>query len=177
MKKLIFVIITLVVALLVYVNVNAKEIVIPSSSIRFRVIANSNSFKDQKIKMLVKEYIDEYLSMQLFGVDDINIARDVISNEIVNIDKKIEQIFIDNNYNKDYKIHYGENFFPEKLYKGINYESGIYESLVITIGAGEGDNWWCVLFPPLCLLDAKENEIDNIEYQFFVKELLKDIFE
>ena len=177
MRKLIFVIITLVVALLVYVNVNAKEIVIPSSSIRFRVIANSHCFKDQKIKMLVKECVDEYLAIKLFGIDDINVARDIVDSEIINIDNKIGQIFRDNNYDKDYKIHYGKNFFPKKIYKGINYESGIYESLVITIGAGEGDNWWCVLFPPLCLLDAKENEIDNIEYQFFVKELLKDIFE
>ena len=54
---------------------------------------------------------------------------------------------------------------------------GIYESLVITIGEGNGDNWWCVLFPPLCLLEAEKTEIEEVEYQFFVKKMLTKFFE
>ena len=48
----------------------------------------------------------------------------------------------------------------------------MYESLVITLGTGEGDNWWCVLFPPLCLVEADENTTSDAEYTFFIKEII-----
>ena len=67
------------------------------------------------------------------------------------------------------------NYFPEKEYKGVVYEEGEYESLVITLGNGLGENFWCVLFPPLCLLDTEE-EPENVEYTSFVKEVIDKYF-
>ena len=75
------------------------------------------------------------------------------------------------NYNLPYSINFGLNYFPEKEYKGIVYEEGYYESLLITLGEGKGNNWWCVLFPPLCLLEAEENT--EVEYTSLVGELLE----
>ena len=69
-------------------------------------------------------------------------------------------------------IHYGLNYFPKKEYKGVIYEEGYYESLVVTLGNGNGDNWWCVLFPPLCLLEAQETNTQDVEYKFFVQDLI-----
>lgn len=163
--------------LLVYVNVNALEISIPGSAIRFRVVANSNSFEDQSMKMLVKEYIDDYLATKMVNVNNVDNARDIIESELDNIDEGIQEIFKENNYDESFVISYGDNFFPKKLYKGVIYDEGSYESLVITIGDGDGDNWWCVLFPPLCLLEAQESDLDEVEYQFFVKSLIEKIFE
>ena len=74
-------------------------------------------------------------------------------------------------YNVLYDINYGDNYFPEKEYKGVEYEAGTYESLVITLGSGKGHNWWCVMFPPLCLIDEKEN-LDNAEYTFYAQKLI-----
>ena len=76
------------------------------------------------------------------------------------------------NYDQDFTIHYGYNYFPKKKYKGITYKEGNYESLVITLGKGSGDNFWCVLFPPLCLLETDESNSSDVEYTFFVKELI-----
>lgn len=177
MKKLVLIILTIIVALLVYVNVNADEIVIPSAAIRVRVIANSNTLEDQSMKMKVKKYIEEYLATKLIDINDLETARNIINNEVDNINKEIKNVFNKNNYNQDIIIHFGDNYFPEKEYKGTTYKSGIYESLVITIGKGQGDNWWCVLFPPLCLLEAEKSEIEDVEYQFFVKKMLQKIFE
>ena len=73
--------------------------------------------------------------------------------------------------NLGYKINFGQNYFNKKKYKGITYEEGYYESLLIILGKGEGDNWWCVLFPPLCLIEAEES--DKVEYKFFIKELIE----
>ena len=62
----------------------------------------------------------------------------------------------------------------KKEYKEVIYNEGNYESLVITLGNGYGDNWWCVLFPPLCLIDAKEKDLSNVEYKLYINEILNN---
>lgn len=178
MKRTILIILTIIVAFLVYINVNAEvdEIVIPEAAIRVRVIANSNSIHDQSMKMKVKEKIEKTLSPMLIDIDNVSEARTIISQQQEQLKKDIEVLFADNEYNQDFVIHFGDNYFPEKDYKGVHYEAGAYESLVVTIGEGEGDNWWCVLFPPLCLLEAEDNNTSDVEYQFFVTKMLDKIF-
>lgn len=178
MKKIILIVITVVVALLVYINVNAEtdEIIIPEAAIRVRVIANSNTIQDQSMKMKVKEYIEKTISPKLIDVESIEEARTIINNELDQLNQEIEVLFQNNNYNQEFLIHFGDNYFPEKDYKGVHYEAGAYQSLVVTIGEGEGDNWWCVLFPPLCLLEANDNDTSDVEYQFFVTKMLEKIF-
>ena len=97
---------------------------------------------------------------------NIEEARQTIKESIPSIRKEI------NNYNVAYDLNYGYNYFPEKSYKGINYPAGEYESLVVTLGDGLGDNWWCVLFPPLCLLEASESDLDEAEYTFYFKDII-----
>ena len=74
-------------------------------------------------------------------------------------------------YGINYDISYGNNYFPSKVYKGITYDAGNYESLVITLGSGKGHNWWCVLFPPLCLLDEQE-DLSNAKYELYASKLI-----
>lgn len=178
MKKTIFIIVTIIVAILVYINVNAEvdEIVIPEAAIRVRVIANSNRISDQSMKMKVKEKIEKTLSPLLIEVDSVDEARKIINDNLESLESGIKSLFQENEYNQDFMIHFGDNYFPEKDYRGVHYEAGSYESLVITIGEGEGDNWWCVLFPPLCLLEAEDNNTSDVEYQFFVIKMLDKIF-
>lgn len=178
MKKIILIVITVIVAFLVYINVNAEvdEIVIPEAAIRVRVIANSNTIGDQSMKMKVKEYIEKSISPMLVDVESVEEARTIIKGQIEQLNQEIEVLFQENDYDQDFIIHFGDNYFPEKDYKGVHYEAGAYESLVVTIGEGEGDNWWCVLFPPLCLLEAEDNNSSDVEYQFFVATMLEKIF-
>ena len=178
MKKLIIIILTVIVAFLVYVNVNADvgEIVIPEAAIRVRVIANSNSIDDQSMKMKVKAMIEKNISPLLIGVDNVEDARTIIRDNLDTLESDIEAFFVNEDYNKDFVINFGDNYFPEKDYRGVHYDEGEYESLVVTIGEGSGDNWWCVLFPPLCLLEADESDVDDTEYQFFVAEMIDKIF-
>ena len=177
LKKVIFVVIVLILALFVYINVNADEIVIPDAAIRVRVIANSNSIYDQRMKMKVKEYVESYIYPKIVDANTIEEARSIINNNIDGLNDGIDRLFNDNNYNMKYNINFGYNYFPSKEYKGVNYKEGEYESLVVTIGHGDGDNWWCVLFPPLCLLEGDDSNTSDVEYKFFVKEILNKIFE
>ncbi len=175
MKKVIFIIIILIISIFLYINVNAS-VLIPNSAIRVRVVPNSNSVMDQNIKDKVKNYVSNYMSIKLNDVNDVDKARDIINCSIDDLNKDIEDIFKDNNYNMDFKINFGSNHFPDKVYKGVIYNEGDYESLVVYIGEAKGDNWWCVLFPPLCLLEADENETGEVEYRSFVRDMLNKIF-
>lgn len=178
MKKLILIILTVIVAFLVYVNVNADvgEIVIPEAAIRVRVIANSNSIDDQSMKMKVKTMIEKNISPLLVGVDNVEDARTIIRDNLDMLESDIEAFFINEDYDKDFVISFGDNYFPEKDYRGVHYDEGEYESLVVTIGEGVGDNWWCVLFPPLCMLEAEETNTTDVEYTTLVKTIIDKYF-
>lgn len=171
MKKTLFLIFIILIIYYI-IGVGSEEIIkIPNEAIRFRVIANSNNTQDQDIKYEVKDEIEEYMSTILQNVDTIEESRTIISNNLDNIDKKVSNIFTKRNYTLDYDINFGLNYFPQKEFKGITYEEGYYESLVITLGEGKGNNWWCVLFPPLCMLEAEEST--EVEYKSFVKEIIE----
>jgi len=171
MKRIIFLILLGLIIISTY-NQNQTELSIPDSSIRLRVIPNSNEPKDINIKEQVKDYLETDIYTLLKDTQDIDSARTIINNNIPNIETNIDNIFEDNNYSIPYKINFGYNYFPEKTYKGNTYEEGEYESLVIYIGESNGDNWWCVLFPNYCLIETKK----DTEYKSYFKELLNKIF-
>ncbi len=165
MKKIIIVLFLFTIILLI--TNNKEEFIIPDSAIRLRVIANSNTFEDQATKMEIKNNIEDILKTDLISATNKLEAKNMVTNKIPEIKNMIK------NYNVSYDINYGNNYFPEKIYKGIKYEAGNYESLVVTLGSGTGENWWCVLFPPLCLMDATANDTSDVDYQFFVKNLVE----
>ena len=138
---------------------------IPNDSIRVRIIANSNSILDIEEKQKLKHEIKNDLYDL---VKEANNSEEASKNIELNINK-IHDIV--SQKTSDFTINYGNNYFPKKSYKGIIYDEGVYKSLVITLGKGLGDNWWCVLYPPLCMID--ENATD-VEYRSFVYDLLKN---
>ena len=95
-------------------------------------------------------------------------AYDIIKNNLSLVDKDVANILKDTDYG--YDVNLGLNYFPEKEYKGVKYAEGYYNSLLVTLGKGEGDNWWCVLFPPLCLIEGDSSEV---EYKSLIKEILE----
>ena len=165
MKKLIIIILTVLTIFLVYKKVNAEEVIIPDNSIRLRVIPNSNSSYDQAMKSVVKDYLESDV-YNLF--ED---AREIINNNLDNINYNIQNIFDRYNYDMTFNVNYGNNYFPEKVFKGVKYNEGYYESIVVSIGEAKGDNWWCVLFPNLCIVNDKD-----VEYTSLVKEIIDKIF-
>lgn len=176
MKKTLFVL-GLILAIYMIIGVKAEELVeIPDDAIRIRVIANSNSEYDQEKKSEIRKEVQLYMQNLLKDVKNIEEARTIISNNLNNLNKNIDSYLTQIDYKKDYTINFGLNYFPEKEYKGIKYKEGLYESLLITLGEGKGNNWWCVLFPPICLLEAEETETNEVEYKSFVKEIVEKYF-
>jgi len=171
MKRKIFLILLGIITISIY-SENKTEILIPDSSIRLRVIPNSNEARDINIKKQVKDYLESDIYTLLKDTDNIDIARNIINTNLPKIATNIDDIFKNNNYSIPYKINFGNNYFPEKTYQGKVYAEGEYESLVIYIGDAKGDNWWCVLFPNYCLIDTET----DIEYKSYFKELINKIF-
>lgn len=171
MKKIILVLFAFLTIFFVYNKVNALEVVIPDSSIRLRVIPNSNSNYDQAMKQVVKNYLEDDVYDLFKDTKNIYDARNIINNNLGNIENNIQNIFDKYNYDMSFDVNYGFNYFPEKEFKNVIYKEGYYESIVVSIGKAEGDNWWCVLFPNLCLVEE-----DDVEYTSLVKEIINKIF-
>lgn len=165
MKKI--VVALFIVMVLILLIKNETEVLIPTESIRFRIIASSNDLEDQETKLEIKEELEPVLTDILSSSSSFEDSRKSIKNNMYNIKN------IMNKFDVPYKVDFGQNYFPEKTYKGVTYKEGEYESLVITLGDGLGDNWWCVLFPPLCLLEASSEDYDDITYTSFIKELIE----
>lgn len=164
MKKII--VCLFIVTVLVLVNKEETKVLIPEDAIRFRIIANSNSIEDQKEKIEIRNELEPIIGDILTNSTTKEETKTEINNNLYKINHVIDK------FNTTYDVNYGLNFFPEKNYKGVTYKEGNYESLVITLGNGLGDNWWCVLFPPLCLLEANETNYDDITYTSYIQELI-----
>lgn len=170
-----FILIFLALLVLVEVTKTYKEdyYIIPEESIRIRILANSNSIEDQLIKKIVKTNIELEVENDLKDSKDITTSRTIINNNLSKYEKLIQNVLKNENKNQEINIDFGYHYFPEKKYKGVKYEAGEYESLLITLGEGKGDNWWCVLFPPICSLEVEDENTTDIEYTLFVKEMFE----
>jgi Stage II sporulation protein R (spore_II_R). len=151
-------------------NVAVKNNLIPEEAIRIRVIADNNTSDSQKIKEEIKKELEMFLFYKLQNAKGIEEAATIIKNSI----PETKEIIFNILGNEEYQINYGMNYFPEKEYKGITYMEGYYKSLVVTLGRGEGNNWWCILFPPLCMLD--NNNLEEVEYRSLVADIVNKYF-
>ncbi|MBR2828037.1 MAG: stage II sporulation protein R [Bacilli bacterium] len=149
-----------------------EKVIIPKESIRFRVIANSDLEKDQQIKRKVVKNLTPMIK-KMNSLNSLEESRTFINNNLPKFTTIVDKTLKEEEKNQNFTINYGKNYFPEKIYKNVVYEEGEYESLVVTLGDGLGKNFWCVLFPPICLID-EENE--KVEYKSFIKEILDKYF-
>lgn len=154
-----------------YMNTKGSALVIPNEAIRLRVLANSDSIEDQNLKTTVRKELQLYIYELLKDTKGIDQARLTLNQNMDNIKKYVQDTLKKNNSDVIFSVNFGMNYFPQKEYKGIIYPEGDYESLLVTLGEGKGNNWWCVLFPPLCLMEAEESE--EVEYKSFFQELIE----
>lgn len=170
-------IITFILIILTYIiigNIIAENDIIPDDAIRIRVIANSNSDYDQEIKNKVKETVEYDMYNLLKNTTDLEETRSIIKNNLTTVENNIDTLLQNEKYLLPFDVNFGLNYFPEKEFKGITYNEGYYESVVVTLGEGLGDNWWCVLFPPLCMIEAEEST--DVEYTTMVKTVIDKYF-
>ncbi|KUP04178.1 stage II sporulation protein R [Bacillus coahuilensis p1.1.43] len=133
----------------------AEEVVtIPDEAIRLRILANSDRDADQELKHLIRDEVNASITEWVAEIDNLNEARALIQTNLPKIEEIAEEKMNELGLNQTIHVEYATNVqFPTKLYGQYLYPAGEYEAILITLGEGDGSNWWCVLFPPLCFLD------------------------
>lgn len=135
-----------------------QEADIYNSTIRLHVIANSDSEQDQNVKLKVK---DEILKrMEDYEASTKEQALDIIERDKENLAKIAKECLKNEGFDYPVSIEIGNESYPSKDYEGFSLPAGNYTSLRVIIGNGEGQNWWCVLYPPLCSSVAIEYDKD-----------------
>ena len=154
-----------------FLSMKGSALIIPNEAIRLRVLANSNYKEDQELKLKVRDELQLYMYELLKDTKGIDQAREKIKQNLDQIEDFVNRTLQKYDSAIKFQIDFGLNYFPDKEYKGVVYPAGEYESVLVTLGEGNGNNWWCVLFPPLCLMEAEES--DTVEYKSFFQELIE----
>ncbi len=164
-------------------------------AIRLRILANSDSIRDQALKRDIRDRVNEAITEMVVDLRDLDDAKATIEGNLAMIEDIVESELAKMGLTQTYEVSFSEVQFPTKLYGNIVYPAGLYDAVLITLGEGKGENWWCVLFPPLCFLDMANGEAtdeatsvnaaeseqteseEDIEVSFFVVELFSSIMD
>lgn len=138
--------------------------------IRFHVRANSDSEADQQLKLLVKGAVVDYLRPLLEKSSSVEESRQILSDHMQEIQSVAKQVLKDNQSEYEVSVYFENSYFPMKSYGDITLPPGEYEAFRIDIGQAQGKNWWCVLYPPLCFVDATSGTLPESS-----KEQLKNV--
>ncbi len=172
MKKL--VIIALLTGILTSISVictfNATEEALSNGIIRLHIRANSDSQEDQSLKLKVRDRILKESGNLFEETTNVDLAKNITEKHLGKIKDIAEDEVIKNGYSYPVSVTLGKSEFPTKTYDDICLPAGTYQALVVEIGEGRGENWWCVMFPPLCYTretysfkeDAKKTFAKNI---------------
>lgn len=143
-----------VTGLIVNAKKNEMQGELAEQVFRFHVLANSDSEEDQNLKMKVKEAIIAYMKQELPESDSVDTTKKWAGENLLQIERVAARIIAEEGYDYLVKAEVTACDFPEKTYGDITFPAGEYEALRIEIGQAEGQNWWCVLYPNLCFIDA-----------------------
>jgi len=149
LRKLSFV--SLVVILIWFGSVLADRNLLGKELIRLHVVADSNEADAQHLKLQVRDAVIASLEQGLCNAADVQQARRYIQNNLAKLEKVVDDVISREGYNLKAQVTLEKERFPVRNYDTFRLPAGVYESLRIVIGEGEGKNWWCVVFPALCV--------------------------
>lgn len=171
MKKIIVIailILSIIVGAIAATGAKAKSV----DCIRIHIRANSNSPQDREAKYLVKDKLVELLSPILIKCEDKNEAYEAVRKNLKQINIVADNALRQNGYSYTARVTLREEEFPTREYLNYTLKEGVYDSLTVELGRGEGDNWWCVAFPPLCFAD----DVTDYYYKSRLQELIEKCF-
>ena len=140
---------------------NASEAALAGRVLRLHVVANSDSEGDQAQKLLVRDAVLARASQLLEGVDDRQEAEAILAPHLDELAQAGADALARTGSHDQVSAALTGQWFPTKEYDGFALPAGQYRALQVTIGAGEGRNWWCVVFPPLCLASVAEESVET----------------
>lgn len=140
--------------------------------LRIHIRANSNDDKDQEVKYKVKDAVVEYLTPLLIECDSKKKAEAVINDNLNSIEEVANNVLFINGFSYKSSAKINNEEFPTRIYENLTLESGFYDALIIGLGDGTGNNWWCVVYPPLCFTGS-----GNYVYKSKIKEIIDGFYD
>lgn len=170
MKKIVFAAVALVAVL-------AIIIAVPSNSsnadfLRIHIRADSNDAADQNVKFQVKSAVVEYLTPYLANAQTKQQAMNIVKSHLTGIEQVCDKVLKDNGFTYTSHAKLCQEQFPDRTYDGVTLAAGVYDALIIELGSGSGNNWWCVVYPPLCFVGGESNGTNSIVYKSKLMEII-----
>ena len=170
MKKIIIAAVALVVVLAVIFAIPAGNS--NADFLRIHIRADSNDQADQNVKFAVKSAVVDYLTPYLANAQTKQQAMSVVKAQLSGIEAVCDKVLADNGFT--YKSHAKlcQENFPDRNYGDVTLAAGVYDALIIELGSGSGNNWWCVVYPPLCFVGGESNGTNSIVYRSKLVEII-----
>lgn len=140
--------------------------------LRIHVRANSNDEVDQAVKYKVKDEVVKFITPYAAQCADKQTAIELISSILYDIEDVCDRVLKENGFNYSSKASVRSEEFPTRVYDHLTLEAGIYDALIIELGSGKGDNWWCVIYPPLCFTSATT----DVKYRSAIYDIVRKFF-
>ena len=156
MKKFLAVVFLIVVLVCAVICFGVKD---ENTYIRIRITANSLNDADKNIKYKVKDSVVGYITPYIKECESYEEVYNVINENIETISCIIDGVLAQNNLDYKCSAQMGTEYFPARNYDDITISNGFYDAISINLGMAEGDNWWCVLYPPLCFNNGEFGEV------------------
>ncbi|MGN0537092.1 MAG: stage II sporulation protein R [Acutalibacteraceae bacterium] len=135
---------------------------IESEVLRLHILANSDSDEDQALKLKVRDGLLTYSETLFKNTATKAEAKTIAKENLAQIQSEAEKIIRENGYDYSVQVYIKNISFNTRVYDNITLPAGNYDTIQVVIGAGEGHNWWCVMFPPLCLPSATGTELNTV---------------
>ncbi|MDE6059726.1 MAG: stage II sporulation protein R [Clostridia bacterium] len=143
-----------------------------TSYLRVHIRANSNGADDQAVKYKVRDKVVEFLTPTVADCETKGEAIEKISSKLSEIEAVADQVLRANGYTYGARASIRKEEFPTRVYEEVTLEAGVYDALILELGTGTGDNWWCVVYPPLCFTSGN----GNIIYKSKIAEIIQKFF-
>lgn len=140
--------------------------------IRIHIVANSNSTIDQAVKLQVRDVVAQYIDDNLNENSSFYEVKQFVSQNEGNIENIANTFLIQQNAPYEANARFCELPYPTRKYGNVIFPSGNYKSIEVTLGEGKGDNWWCVVYPPMCFTNGKDISGNKVVYKSKIYEIL-----
>ncbi len=140
--------------------------------LRVHIRADSNGEEAQRVKYRVRDAVVEYLTPAVSACADKEEAMERIRAELPALERVAEQVLRENGFSYGAHASLKRETFPTRVYEGTTLDAGVYDALILELGSGKGDNWWCVVYPPLCFSGGN----GNLVYRSKIAEIIRNFF-
>ena len=139
--------------------------------VRIHIRANSNDENDQNVKLKVRDKVIEFITPKLVECENSKDVKDVLTDNLSYIENVANGVLELNGFKYGSRARVDNEYFPSRSYEGKVFPADYYDALILELGSGKGDNWWCVAYPPLCFV-GEDLGNNTIKYESKLLELI-----